>query len=84
MPFAPEAIDRLSPAARVEVQDYYARKFLADRDLRSPERRARRTAGSAEAAPLVAAGPEARPRWPRSVWFRNDTSRRPGVQAGGR
>ena len=86
MPFDPEAIERLSPAARVEVQDFYARKFLADRDRRAPERRAARSSGVTETAANVAV-PAVRPRWPRVVWFRNDTSRRPRVQtqtAGGR
>ena len=79
MPFDPEAIERLSPAARVEVQDFYARKFLADRDRRVPERRAARVSGIPETAATVAV-PAVRPRWPRVVWFRNDTSRRPRVQ----
>ena len=86
MPFDPEAIERLSPAARVEVQDFYARKFLADRDRRVPERRIARGSGITETAAAVAV-PALRPRWPRVVWFRNDTSRRPRVQtqtAGGR
>jgi hypothetical protein len=81
MPFDPEAIERLSPAARVEVQDFYARKFLADRERRNPERRIVRGSASLETAPAVVAVPAARPRWPRVVWFRNDTSRRPRVQA---
>jgi len=81
MPFEPEAIERLSPAARVEVQDFYARKFLAERELRAPERRAARSGDTVEPAPAVAAVPAERPRWPRVVWFRNDTSRRPRAQA---
>jgi hypothetical protein len=39
MAFDPEAIERLSPSARVEVQDYYARKFLAEVEPHQPERR---------------------------------------------
>jgi sRNA-binding protein len=87
MSFEPEAIERLSPAARVEVQDFYARKFLAERERWAQERRAGRSASAAEAAPAAVAVPAARPRWPRVVWFRNDTSRQPRVQtetAGGR
>lgn len=40
MLFEPESIERLSPAARVEVRDFYARKFLAEHERRFPERRA--------------------------------------------
>ena len=80
MPFDPEAIERLSPAARVEVQDFYARKFLADRDRRVPERRSARSSATTDAPPAPVAVPVARPRWPRAVWFRNDTSRRPRGQ----
>ena len=79
MVFDPESIDRLSPCARVEVQDYYARKYLADRQRRSPERRAHRSAAPAAApGPMeapVPGGPQPRPRWPRAVWFRNDSRR---------
>jgi hypothetical protein len=79
MVFDPDSIDRLSPGARVEVQDYYARKYLADRERRSPERRAHRPA-TAEGPPApgvapVPAEPTPRPRWPRAVWFRNDSRR---------
>jgi len=76
MSFDPDAIARLSPAARVEVQDFYARKFLAEREAREMDRRApkRRT----EIEPPETAGPQtsnaSRPAWPR-VWFRNDSSR---------
>ena len=81
MSFGPEAIERLLPAARVEVQDFYARKFLAERERWAQERRAGRSASAAEAAPAAGAVvPAARPRWPRVVWFRNDTSRQPRVQ----
>ena len=87
MLFDPEAIERLSPAARVEVQDFYARKFLAERERRVPERRSARSSATTDASPAPLAVPAARPRWPRVVWFRNDTSRRPRGQtqpAGGR
>jgi hypothetical protein len=40
MHFDQEHIECLSPAARVEVQDYYVRKHFADRHVASPERRA--------------------------------------------
>jgi hypothetical protein len=30
MPFDPDAIERLTPRVREEVQEYYACKFLAD------------------------------------------------------
>lgn len=40
MQFDPDEIARLSPAARVEVQDFYARKFLAEREAPQPDRRA--------------------------------------------
>lgn len=74
MGFDPESIEQLSPAARVEVQDYYARKYLADRQRHFPERRV--AARRAPAAPPVATpASTARPRWPRAVWFRNDSSR---------
>jgi len=71
MPFDPDEIARLSPAARVEVQDFYARRFLAQREPPQPDRRApaRLAVGAEEAA---SAGP--RQAWPR-VWFRNDSSR---------
>ena len=75
MIFDPEAIERLSPAARVEVQDFYARKFLAGREHRVPDRRAPRAAAPPPAEPVISS-PPARQRWPRTVWFRNDTSRR--------
>ena len=75
MPFDPDEIARLSPEARVEVQDFYARRFLAGREVRQPERRHARREGAAapEQAP-PARPPDARPAWPR-VWFRNDSSR---------
>src|SRR6185503_15936958 len=77
MPFDPDEIARLSPAARVEVQDFYARKFLADREARQPDRRAPRRHATPQPEEMAAqevkpAGP--RPAWPR-VWFRNDPSR---------
>ena len=75
MPFDPDEIARLSPAARVEVQDFYARKFLAGREGRLPERRRARVQEAAGPQPVPAAQPpDARPAWPR-VWFRNDSSR---------
>ena len=40
MPFDPDSIERLSPAARVEVQNFYARRVLAAREPRVPDRRA--------------------------------------------
>ena len=83
MLFDPDAIDRLSPEAREEVQDFYVRKHFADRHIAEPERRAPKLARLAEAA---AAGPDAgadpadhheeRRAWPR-VWYRNDSSRPP-------
>ena len=81
MLFEPEEIERLSPEARVEVQDFYARKFLAERNRRFPERRVanrvRATDATAAAEPKPA---DPRPRWPRAVWTRNDSSRiRPTV-----
>jgi hypothetical protein len=87
MLFEPEAIERLSPAARVEVQDFYARKFLAARERRIPDRRTVTNGATAEASPAVAADSAARSRWPHGVWFRNDTSRRARAEpqaAGGR
>ena len=78
MIFDPEAIERLSPAARVEVQDFYARKFLAARERPLPDRRVAKASVPPNAEPAVS-NPGPRSRWPRAVWFRNDTSRR--VQA---
>ena len=77
MPFDPDEIARLSPAARVEVQDFYARKFLAEREPPQPDRRVPRRYLAVQAEEVAAeeaasAGP--RPAWPR-VWFRNDSSR---------
>jgi hypothetical protein len=81
MQFDPDEIARLSPAARVEVQDFYARKFLAERDAPQPDRRAPKrhqppyrdqVLATEPAAALASA--QARPGWPR-VWFRNDSSR---------
>ena len=78
MSFNPDAIARLSPAARVEVQDFYARKFLAEREVTELDRRApkRRTEieppDTAELARYQMTA--SRPAWPR-VWFRNDSSR---------
>ena len=74
MPFDPEEIARLSPAARVEVQEFYARKFLAERDVRRPERRRARVREAGSQPVLTAQPPDAKPPWPR-VWFRNDSSR---------
>lgn len=77
MPFDPDEIARLSPAARVEVQEFYALKFLAERDAPQPERRAARrptTLQAQELAAQEAAPPGPRPAWPH-VWFRNDSSR---------
>ena len=79
MPFDPDAIARLSPEARVEVQDFYARKFLAEREAPAQDRRvpkrwtAARTDESAQPATTTSLA-SARPAWPR-VWFRNDSSR---------
>jgi hypothetical protein len=81
MPFDPDAIERLSPAVRVEVQDFYARKFLASRERRVPDRRAASRPVAADRPPARVVPPATPPRWPRVVWFRNDSSRRPGVQA---
>ena len=72
MPFDPDAIARLSPEARVEVQDFYARKFLAEREVPEADRRAPKR--PAETAIAVEAAPAERRAWPR-VWFRNDSSR---------
>ena len=76
MSFDPDAIARLSPAARVEVQDFYARKFLAEREVREMDRRAPKRRMEIEQPDT--GGPQAarasRPAWPR-VWFRNDSSR---------
>lgn len=75
MPFDPDEIARLSPEARVEVQDFYARKFLAGREAWQPERRhARHHEETAPEQVPPARLPDARPAWPR-VWFRNDSSR---------
>lgn len=79
MSFDPDAIARLSPAARVEVQDFYARKFLAERDVRGMDRRApRRRADLEQSDTAEVAGQQtstvSRRAWPR-VWFRNDSSR---------
>jgi hypothetical protein len=78
MQFDPDEIARLSPAARVEVQDFYARKFLAERDAPQPDRRSRNRQVLHRAEVLATeSGPtpgQARPAWPR-VWFRNDSSR---------
>jgi len=75
MPFDPEEIARLSPAARVEVQEFYARKFLAGREIWLHERRRARVREEAGSQPgLTAQPPDAKPPWPR-VWFRNDSSR---------
>jgi hypothetical protein len=78
MIFDPESIERLSQATRVEVQDFYARKFLASRERRLPDRRVAKGSATPNPEPAVPT-PAPRPRWPRAVWFRNDTSRR--VQA---
>jgi hypothetical protein len=40
MPFDPDEIARLSPSARAEVEDFYARKLLAEREAPQPDRRA--------------------------------------------
>ena len=80
MPFDPDEIARLSPSAREEVQDFYARKFLAEREAPHPDRRARKRQVTIQAEGAVAAeappapAPAVRPVWPR-VWFRNDSSR---------
>ena len=75
MLFEPEEIERLSPEARVEVQDFYARKFLAERNRRFPERRAANRVRAADTPPAQPKTGANRPRWPRAVWFRNDSSR---------
>ena len=79
MQFDPDEIARLSPAARVEVQDFYARKFLAERKAPQPDRRTPKRYGTLHPEEIraieAAASPaQARPAWPR-VWFRNDSSR---------
>ena len=85
MPFDPDAIARLSPEARVEVQEFYARKFLAEREAPAQDRRVPKrwtAAQTDESAPSFARqngeratdGKPERPAWPR-VWFRNDSSR---------
>jgi hypothetical protein len=81
MQFDPDEIARLSPAARVEVQDFYARKFMAERDAPQPDRRARKAQQAAHPGEVPATEPappaataQDRPAWPR-VWFRNDSSR---------
>ena len=77
MQFDPDEIARLSPAARVEVQDFYARKFLAEREAPQPNRRAPKHHADKVLATEPASAPppaQARPAWPR-VWFRNDPSR---------
>ena len=76
MSFDPDEIARFSPAARVEVQDFYARKFLAEREAPHPDRRApkRQVTIWAEEAGAPETAPGARPAWPR-VWFRNNPSR---------
>jgi hypothetical protein len=77
MQFDPDEIARLSPAARVEVQDFYARKFLAERAAPQPDRRVarhQRTPQPGEALGTTPAPTQAPQVWPR-VWFRNDSSR---------
>jgi hypothetical protein len=77
MQFDPAEIARLSPAARVEVQDFYARKFLAERAAPQPDRRVARhqqTPQPGEALGTTPAPTQAPQVWPR-VWFRNDSSR---------
>lgn len=80
MLFDPDAIDRLSPSARVEVQDFYVRKHFADRQTAVPERRAGKRAKLAEAAQAATGDDpdqqDGRRNWPR-VWYRNDSSRPP-------
>ena len=80
MPFDPDSIERLSPDARVEVQDFYARKFLAARESPVPDRRVVTRPTQKDRPPGVTVRPAAPQRWPRAVWFRNDTSRRPPEQ----
>jgi hypothetical protein len=78
MPFDQEEIDRLSPSARVEVQDYYVCKHFADRHVATPERRRGKLAMQAqEPGPAADDGSVERVErrsWPR-VWYRNDSSR---------
>jgi hypothetical protein len=80
MLFDQEDIERLSPAVRVEVQDYYVRKHFADRHVASPERRLPKGAELPREQPADTGGPEVvevvapRRAWPR-VWQRNDSSR---------
>ena len=69
MLFDPESIDRLSPEARVEVQDFYVRKYFASRERRQPDRR-----GTRSTQPASPPAPPAPRPWPR-VWSRNDSSR---------
>ena len=80
MPFDPDSIERLSPDARVEVQDFYARRFLAARESPVPDRRVVTRPTQKDRPPGVTVRPAAPQRWPRAVWFRNDTSRRPPEQ----
>jgi hypothetical protein len=85
MLFDQDEIERLSPAARVEVQDFYVRKHFADRHVTLPERRARKQPMQTEMADAgtTAADVERadRRRWPR-VWYRNDSSRPSAVLVG--
>jgi hypothetical protein len=77
MAFNQEDVERLSPSARVEVQDYYVRRHFADKHFAQPERRAPKLAelASAKQTDLTDSDVvEARRPWPR-VWQRNDSSR---------
>jgi hypothetical protein len=90
MLFDPDAIDRLSPSARVEVQEFYARKYLVERVSFIPERRVRKAAMARASQSLTPADPEPleidatnvaapkRPPWPKA-WHRNDSSRPPAL-----
>jgi hypothetical protein len=76
MLFDPEDIERLSPTARVEVQDYYVRKHFADRLVVALERRAAKVADVPvpdQAAAEMAEAVDARRPWPR-VWYQHDSS----------
>ena len=78
MLFDQEAIARLTPAVRVEIQEYYVRKYLAERTTSRPERRRARMSrlslvprsGPADVPATV----EPRRPWPQ-VWHRNDSTR---------
>jgi len=57
--------DQLTPAQRVEVQDYYMRRYLAARTFAQPERRRSMIAKQPEPPRVI----HARHRWPQA-WRR--------------